>query len=313
MNQLATTTALTPPEQEPAMLGFLRSAMANPDFPVEKFTVVLDAYTAQEAKMAEREFNRAMAVAQSDMAPIRKDAINPHTNSKYARFEAIDEHLRPIYTRNGFSVRFRTEDAQPGWVKVVCVIAHAAGHVEEFPLSAPLDSAGSQGRSNKTGVQAIGSTTSYLKRYLLTMAFNVALAGDDDDGEGPRRQETPRRTEWAGATSSARQGPRPAARPAAAAPRREAAPPKPPPTMDETLKGDTIPNEWPAAGETTDEYPDELKELLAEVEAMDLDRIDALGEDGEWMGRVRALFPPDLEVLRQAVRDRRDGLRAAAQ
>jgi hypothetical protein len=259
----------------------------------------------EQAKVAEREFNGAMAEAQSAMAPIRKDAVNPHTRSKYARFETIDEMLRPVYTRHGFSVRFRTEDAsQPGWVKVVCVVAHAGGHVEEFPLSAPLDDMGSQGRSNKTGVQAIGSTTSYLKRYLLTMAFNVAIAGDDDDGEGMRRQEPPRRTEW-GAVPP-RQAPRAATRPAA--PRREAAPPKPPPTMDETLHGDTIPREWPA-GETTDELPKELQEMLAEVAEMDLDRIDGLGDDGEWMGRVRELFPVDVDTLRQAVRDRRDLLR----
>jgi hypothetical protein len=177
------------------LLSFIERAARDESFSLEKFEALLRMQREEEARQAEREFNRAMADAQGEMEPVRKAATNTHLRTKYARFEDIDAALRPVYTKHGFSVRFRTEETSVGWVKVVCVVAHAAGHIELFPLSAPLDSGGSQGKSNKTDVQAIGSTTSYLKRYLETMAFNVALAGDDDDGEGTRRQvqykETP--------------------------------------------------------------------------------------------------------------------------
>lgn len=173
--------------------SFIERAALDPDFSLEKLEALLRMQRVEQDRQAEREFNRAMADAQGEMEPVRKGALNTHIGNKYATFEAIDAALRPIYTRHGFSVRFKTEDAaQPGWVKVICVISHSGGHVELFPLSAPLDAGGSQGRTNKTGIQAIGSTTSYLKRYLLTLALNVALSGDDDDGEGQRPQRAPR-------------------------------------------------------------------------------------------------------------------------
>jgi hypothetical protein len=188
LNAITTVAAASP------LVSFIERAASDPDFSLEKFEALLRMQREEQARIAEREFNSAMAEAQGEMEPVRKSALNTHIGNKYATFEAIDAALRPIYTRHGFSVRFKTEDAaQPGWVKVICVISHSGGHVELFPLQAPLDSAGSGGKTNKTGVQAIGSTTSYLKRYLLTLALNVAVAGDDDDGEASRRQAAPAR------------------------------------------------------------------------------------------------------------------------
>jgi hypothetical protein len=179
--------ALTPTAPGSTLVTFIERAAMDPGFSLEKFEALLRLQRQEQDRQAEREFNAAMARAQGEMDPVRKGATNPHTRSKYARFEDIDMMLKPIYTRHGFSVRFRTEDAAtPGWVKVVCVVAHEAGHIETFPLQAPLDSGGTAGKTNKTDVQAIGSTTSYLKRYLLTLAWNVSLAGDDDDGEASR-------------------------------------------------------------------------------------------------------------------------------
>lgn len=43
-----------------------------------------------------------------------------------------------------------------------------------------------------TPVQAVGSTVTYLRRYLSAMVFNVVLADDDDDGEATRRTPPPR-------------------------------------------------------------------------------------------------------------------------
>jgi hypothetical protein len=180
---------------EPAMLGFLQRAVSDPGFDVNKFEVVLAAVREEQAKHAEREFYRSMSAAQGEMEPIRKDAINPQTRSKYARFEAVDGHLRPIYTRHGFSVSYRTgTPSRPGAVRMICTVAHEAGHSVEAELEAGLDGQGAQGKANKTDVQATGSTVSYLRRYILNMVFNVALATDDDDGEGsraPRERSAP--------------------------------------------------------------------------------------------------------------------------
>ena len=56
---------------------------------------------ADEAKEA---FQAAMAQAQAEMPSVVKDRENSHLKSKYAQLEAIDDAIRPVYTRHGFSL-----------------------------------------------------------------------------------------------------------------------------------------------------------------------------------------------------------------
>ena len=53
------------------------------------------------------------------------------------------------------------------------------GHYEDSFMAAPLDTSG--GKSN---VQGVGSTNSYLRRYIACNIFNIVIVGDDDDGTG---------------------------------------------------------------------------------------------------------------------------------
>jgi hypothetical protein len=46
-------------------------------------------------------------------------------------------------------------------------------------MPAPLDTTG--GKSN---VQSVGSTNSFLRRYVACNIFNIVVVGDDDDGAG---------------------------------------------------------------------------------------------------------------------------------
>jgi hypothetical protein len=79
-------------------------------------------------------------------------------------------------------------------MRITCTVAHDSGYFEENYLDAPVTTTGSQGgRMAITPVQAIGSTVTYLRRYLLGMVWNTVLADDDDDGESQRPQwERPR-------------------------------------------------------------------------------------------------------------------------
>jgi hypothetical protein len=130
-----------------------------------------------------------MADAQSEMLPVVRDAKNSHLGNRYARLETIDAAMRPIYTRHGFSVRFGSAPSpREGDIRIICTVAHSGGYFEENHLDAPLGTTGSQGgRTQTTPVQSVGSAVTYLRRYLLTMVFNIVLADDDDDGEGARR------------------------------------------------------------------------------------------------------------------------------
>ena len=53
------------------------------------------------------------------------------------------------------------------------------GHYEDSFMPAPPDTTG-----GKSDVQAVGSTNSFLRRYVLCNIFNIVVIGDDDDGNG---------------------------------------------------------------------------------------------------------------------------------
>jgi hypothetical protein len=52
-------------------------------------------------------------------------------------------------------------------------------------MSAPPDTSG-----GKSTVQGVGSTNSYLRRYIACNIFNIVVVGDDDDGTGGTLDET---------------------------------------------------------------------------------------------------------------------------
>jgi hypothetical protein len=193
MNEITTTNG------NGALMSFIERAAKDETFDVQKFEVLLRLQMEVSDKQARRAFNAAMAVAQSEMMPVIRTAQNKHLGNKYAKLEDIDREMRPIYTRHGFSVRFGSAPSpREDDMRITCTVAHADGYSEENHLDAPSSVLGSQGgRMAVTPVQAVGSTITYLRRYLLTMVFNLVLEDDDDDGEATRRAaagSTPRRT-----------------------------------------------------------------------------------------------------------------------
>lgn len=184
--------------QTTSVLNVIARAASDPSVDIDKLQALLAMQERVVAAQNRQAFNQAMAEAQAEMESVVRNRVNPHTQSKYAQLEAIDNGIRPVYTRHGFSVRYRCgEPREPGGVNVICVVSHRDGHVEEFPLEAPPDGVGSRGSSNKSGVQAVGSTITYLRRYALMMAFNVTVTNDpdDDDGESARGRSQQRQAE----------------------------------------------------------------------------------------------------------------------
>ena len=170
------------------LVSFIERAARDPEFDIAKFGELLRMQREVEHDQGRKAFNRAMAAAQSEMMPVIRTASNRHLGNKYAKLEDIDREMRPIYTAHGFSVRFGSAQApREGDTRITCTVAHDAGYFEEHYLDAPASTTGSQGgKMAVTAVQAIGSVVTYLRRYLLTMVFNVVLADEDDDGEGMR-------------------------------------------------------------------------------------------------------------------------------
>jgi hypothetical protein len=174
-------------------VSFVERAMSNPDYSVDKLQTLLEMRRTEAREAARHDFNRAMAQVQSELQQVSKDKPNPAHRSKYATLAALLAEAQPVYTQHGFSLRFGTGQAvRPDWVRVTCEIAHLGGWSEQHYLDGPIDTSG-----NKTPIQTIGSTVTYLRRYLLMMLLNLVTADEiaDDDGEASRRQPTNRREE----------------------------------------------------------------------------------------------------------------------
>lgn len=165
-----------------AMLEMIERIVTNPDVEANKMQQIVDMKMALFDKGAEIEFNRAMSIVQSEMKPIAKDAENKHTKSMFAKLESICEVITPIYTEHGFALSFYEEDCpKADHVRIMCEVTHS-GFSKVRHLDVPSDIMGIGGKRTKTNTQGFGSTTSYGRRYLTIMIFNLTIADEDNDG-----------------------------------------------------------------------------------------------------------------------------------
>ena len=177
-----------------SLLQAIERVASNPAMDIDKVERLFAMHQQLKAKEAEAAFNDAMAKAQSEIQPVVNNATNDHTRSSYAKLEQIDRAITPVHTKFGLSVSYDTEtknDADPvpiGMLRTVAIVAHSAGHSRRYHIDLPPDDAGSQGKVNKTGVQARGSTNAYARRYLKLGIFNVSTF-DDKDGNKQRERE----------------------------------------------------------------------------------------------------------------------------
>lgn len=114
---------------------------------------------------------KALIKAKSEFSKVEKQRENPFYKSKYADLGTIDEAVTPALHKNGLAVIQTTaiSGIQP---VLVTTLAHESGQfiTGEYPLN-PV----------KNDPQALGSATTYARRYSLSAMLTV-VADDDDDG-----------------------------------------------------------------------------------------------------------------------------------
>jgi hypothetical protein len=165
-----------------ALISMIERAARDPAVDIAKMERLFDMHERIESRRAEQAFNSAMAAAQAELQPVARRLENSHTRSKYADINAIYEMAKPIITKHGFAPSYGT--AKPdtaGHVKLVCDLMHAGGFSKRYEQEFPLDGAGVKGNSNKTDIQATGSTMTYGRRYMTLGIFDIATK-DDKDG-----------------------------------------------------------------------------------------------------------------------------------
>ncbi len=173
--QIEPSAAPSPPE----LLARAFAQSASPEI-LAKFMDLHDRWKLDQRREA---FDAALAAAQAELPAIIKNREVDFTSSKgrtHYKHEDLGEivkTIRPILGKHGISFRFRTASPPGEPISVTCIISRG-GYSEENTLIAPRDDTG-----NKNGIQAIGSTVSYLQRYTLKAALGLAAA-EDDDGRG---------------------------------------------------------------------------------------------------------------------------------
>jgi hypothetical protein len=109
-----------------------------------------------------------------------RPALGQEEVFKYARLEDIDEVIAPLLAREGLGVSYTTAPrAGEGGGLLIIMTLNKGVYSEKHEIPLPLDTTG--GKSN---IQGAASTFSYGRRYLLCMALNIVVYGEDDDGNG---------------------------------------------------------------------------------------------------------------------------------
>lgn len=187
--------------QNTSMLAIIDRAARDPDTDVGKMERLLAMAKDMRASEAQSAFFAAMNDAQGEMRSISKDCHNLQTRSKYASYQAIDNEIRPIYSKHGFSMSFGSRASTVAeHVVVTCKVSHRAGHAESHELDMPADGRGLKGGDMMTKTHATGSALTYGKRYLAGLIWNLSYGETDDDGNAasPKEHHAPQPEQSAG-------------------------------------------------------------------------------------------------------------------
>jgi len=176
----------------------------DPHADVEKLECMMAMYERLKAKEAELAYNTAKGRILRKLAGIRivknravlyeTEKEKPQKGSyeafKYAPLEEIDKHLRPLLAAEDMDLSYSDEPQEGGGILICGRLKHLpSGHYEDSFMPAPADTSG-----GKSGVQAVGSTNSFLRRYVACNIFNIVVVGDDDDGAGGTIDEAQTKT-----------------------------------------------------------------------------------------------------------------------
>jgi hypothetical protein len=186
------------------VLGLIERLALDPRADVQKLERMMATYERLKAKEAELAYNAAKGRILKKLAGIKivknrsvvceigrgKPQKGTYEAFKYAPLEEIDKHLRPLLVEEDMDLFYSDEPWEGGGILIRGRLKHLpGGHYEDSFMPAPLDTTG--GKSN---VQAVGSTNSFLRRYIACNIFNIVVVGDDDDGTGGTIDEAQTKT-----------------------------------------------------------------------------------------------------------------------
>lgn len=167
------------------LLEVIARAVRDPSVDIDKMERLFAMQERVQAQQSKIAFTEAKIAMREELPVIDmrgrivikdKNTGEVIQETAFARFEDIHAEVMPILTKHGFDLSFKNGLGPDGKVRVTTILDHIAGHSEETYFDLPHDSSGS-----KNAVQAVGSSTSYAKRYGVLSILNIRVAGEDDD------------------------------------------------------------------------------------------------------------------------------------
>jgi len=171
-------------EQSPVVVGadayleMIERAARDPNVDIDKMERLMLMHERVVERQARAAYASALASMQCELPSIAergKIDIGRGKPQSYALWEDINEAIKPVLSKHGFALSFRTGRTDAAII-VTGILSHREGHSEETTMQLPIDNSGS-----KNAVQAVGSSTSYGKRYTAAALLNLTSHGEDDD------------------------------------------------------------------------------------------------------------------------------------
>ena len=185
-DKIETTALVEATDYGAGLLDVIARAARDPSVDIDKLERLIAMRERVEAQQAKIAFTQAKLAMRPYLPVIDmrgriviRDKSDPDKiiqETAFARFEDIHAAVMPVLTDHGFDLSFKNGLSPDGKVRVTTILDHMAGHSEETYFDLPHDSSGS-----KNAVQAVGSSTSYAKRYGVLSILNIRVAGEDDD------------------------------------------------------------------------------------------------------------------------------------
>lgn len=177
------TSAVVVSAADGIMAQILRVA-SDPSIDLDRMDRLMAMHERMQKDQAERAFAAAMADLQGDLPLVAQGGYDTHKKIAYSRLEDVLLAARPAMQRYGFSIAFDVVH-EPSAVVVTGTITHSAGHSRKTTGRYPIDTG--PGRS---AIQALGSSETYGRRYVMMSLLNIA-SDKDDDGAVPEQDRRP--------------------------------------------------------------------------------------------------------------------------
>ncbi|CDO48600.1 ERF family protein [Bartonella tribocorum] len=168
-----------------AMELILERALEN-DVNLDRLKSLLELREKEIERQERKNFVRDLSTMQMEYQKIHKNATNTHTNSQYATLDKYLDAIKDSLSKYRFSLFSRIKEQNSNAITVEMTLKHISGNEISTQGTFPFDTTGS-----KNNVQAVGSTITYARRYLLGMLLNIVSEDDDTDGNPPIKKAFP--------------------------------------------------------------------------------------------------------------------------